>query len=53
MQSLLGDQASSKDRAQLIRQARLVTYISIATTVAGGFSGLAAALLLDRSGLSM
>lgn len=39
---------SAKIRNHLVRRARLVTYISLAVTLAGGLSGIAAALALDR-----
>ena len=39
---------SGKVRNHLVRRARLVTYVSLAVTLAGGVSGIAAALALDR-----
>jgi len=39
---------SGKFRTHLVRRARLVTYVSLAVTLAGGVSGIAAALALDR-----
>ena len=39
---------SGKIRSNLVRRARLVTYVSLTVTLVGGFSGIAAALALDR-----
>ena len=39
---------SGKVRSNLVRRARLVTYVSLTVTLIGGFSGIAAALALDR-----
>lgn len=40
------------DRALCVRQARLVTYLSLAITLAGGALGLFAARLLNRCAAS-
>ncbi len=40
---------TEKGRLRLVRRARLVTYASLAVTLAGGFSGILAAMTLDRS----
>ena len=39
---------TEKGRVRLVRRARLVTYASLAVTLAGGLSGIVAALTLDR-----
>ena len=39
---------SGKIRNSLVKRARLVTYVSLTVTLVGGFSGIAAALALDR-----
>jgi hypothetical protein len=39
---------TEKGRIRLVRRARLVTYASLAVTLAGGLSGIVAALTLDR-----
>ena len=39
---------SGKTRNHFVKRARLITYISLAVTLAGGVSGIAAALALDR-----
>ena len=39
---------SGKTRNYLVKRARLITYVSLAVTLAGGVSGIAAAVALDR-----
>lgn len=39
---------TGKTRNYLVKRARLITYVSLAVTLVGGVSGIAAAVALDR-----
>ena len=39
---------SGKTRNYFVKRARLITYVSLAVTLVGGVSGIAAAVALDR-----
>ncbi len=39
---------SDRTRIRLVQKARLVTYVSLAVTLAGGMAGIMASLALDR-----